>query len=162
MYWWGKPQFYGVKAAASNIGHCKGNYTAEIFAEDFPQFFDKDGKSVVPESILQMFIDRANESVQPDKWQSGWRYAAGLYVAHYITMYMRTYAPSASGPDQAAATGALQGVVKSARLGDTSITYDTDALTKATEGWGSLNATVYGQMLASEARLMGLGGTYVI
>nr|DAT36592.1 MAG TPA: head to tail adaptor [Caudoviricetes sp.] len=162
MYWWGKPQFFGVRAAASNIGRKRGNYTAEMFAEDFPQFFDADGKSVVPEGVLQMFIDRANESVQVDRWQSGWRYAAGLYVAHYLTMYMRTYAPSASGPDQAAATGALQGVVKSARLGDTSITYDTDALTKATEGWGSLNATVYGQMLASEARLMGLGGTYVI
>ena len=25
MYFWGKPQFYGVKAQASNIGHGVGN-----------------------------------------------------------------------------------------------------------------------------------------
>lgn len=54
------------------------------------------------------------------------------------------------------------GVVKSAALGDASVTYDTDTLTKATEDWGSLNATRYGQMLATEARLMGMGGSYVL
>lgn len=31
-----------------------------------------------------------------------------------------------------------------------------------TEGWGDLNATQYGQMLASKARLVGMAGSYVI
>lgn len=62
----------------------------------------------------------------------------------------------------AAATGALVGVVKSAALGDSSVSYDTDALTKATADWGDLNATQYGQLLATRARLAGMGGTYVI
>ena len=52
--------------------------------------------------------------------------------------------------------------MKSETLGDTSVTYDTAALTKATEDWGSLNATQYGQILATEARLVGMGGTLVI
>ena len=65
-------------------------------------------------------------------------------------------------PGQAAATGALVGVAKSAALGDSSVTYDTDALTKATADWGDLNATQYGQLLASRARLAGMGGSYVI
>ena len=43
MYCWGKPQFFGVRAAAANIGHGKGTYTAEQFQEDFPQFFKEDG-----------------------------------------------------------------------------------------------------------------------
>lgn len=38
----------------------------------------------------------------------------------------------------------------------------TDPLTKATERWGDLNATQYGQLLATKARLVGMGGTYVI
>ena len=54
------------------------------------------------------------------------------------------------------------GVISSAKLGSDSVTYDTDALTKATEGWGDLNATQYGQLLATKARLVGLGGSYVI
>ncbi|HIV19468.1 MAG TPA: DUF4054 domain-containing protein [Candidatus Merdivicinus intestinigallinarum] len=158
----GKPQFYGVKAAAANIGQEKGNYTAEQFQQDFPQFFNAEGISLVPESMLRILIDRANASIQPDKWLDGWRYAVGLYVAHYATLYLRTYAPASESPDQAAATGALVGVVKSATLGDSSVSYDTDALTKATENWGNLNATQYGQMLASEARLIGMGGSYAI
>ena len=40
MYYWGKPQFFGVRSAASNIGNgAPGNYTAEQFQQDFPQFF---------------------------------------------------------------------------------------------------------------------------
>ena len=54
------------------------------------------------------------------------------------------------------------GVVKSAGLGDSSVSYDTDALTKATADWGDLNATQYGQLLAAKARLVGMGGTYAI
>ena len=159
---WGKPQFLGVKAAASNIGHAIGNYTAQMFQQDFPQFFTAEGDCLLPETMLTLFISRANAAIQPDKWLDGWQYAAGLYVAHYATLYLRTYAPSSTTASQAAATGALVGVVKSETLGDTSVSYDTDALTKATEDWGGLNATQYGQMLATEARLVGMGGTCVI
>ena len=159
---WGKPQFYGIKAAAANIGHSVGNYAADTFKQDFPQFYTAAGECLLPDPMLEMFIIRANHAIQPDKWLDSWRYAAGLYVAHYATMYLRTYAPSSETAAQAAATGALTGVVSSEKLGDVSVSYDTDALTKATEDWGSLNATQYGQMLATEARMIGLGGTYVI
>lgn len=159
---YGKPQFFGVKAAASNIVAGAGNYTAEMFQQDFPQFFTAEGAPLLPESMLTLFIARANAAIQPGKWLDGWQYAAGLYVAHYATMYLRTYAPSSTSAAQAAATGALVGVVSSETLGDVSVSYDTDALTKATEDWGGLNATQYGQLLATEARLVGLGGSYVI
>lgn len=162
MCYWNKPQFYGIKAEAANIGHTKGNYTAEMFQEDFPQFFNAVGESLIPETMLNVFINRANSAIQPDKWLDEWRYAVGLYVAHYSTMYLSTYSSSSETPAQAAATGSLVGVAESATLGDASVTYNTDALIKGTEDWGSLNATKYGQMLASEARLIGMGGTYVL
>lgn len=41
-------------------------------------------------------------ATQPDKWLDGWRYAAGLYTAHYATLYLKTYAPSSETPGQAA------------------------------------------------------------
>lgn len=162
MYWYGKPQFYGVKARAANIGCVKGTYSADIFQADFPQFYNADGECLVPAKILNMFIERANNAITPDKWGDAWEYAAGLYVAHFCAMYLQTYSPNSETPGQAAATGGLTGVIKSATLGDSSVTYDTDALTQATSEWGSLNATKYGQMLATEARLVGMGGTYVI
>ena len=159
---YGAPQFYGVRAAAANIGQSQGNYTAEQFQQDFPQFFTPDGVSLVPCSMLTEIINMANASVQPDKWLESWRYAVGLYVAHYATLYLRTYAQSSPTAAQAAASGALVGVVKSATLGDSSVSYDTSALTRGTENWGDLNATTYGQMLANRAKLIGAAGSYAI
>lgn len=159
---YGAPQFYGVRAAAANIGQSQGNYTAEQFQQDFPQFFSPDGVSLVPCSMLTEIINMANASVQPDKWLESWRYAVGLYVAHYATLYLRTYAQSSPTAAQAAASGALVGVVKSATLGDSSVSYDTSTLTKGTENWGDLNATTYGQMLANRAKLIGAAGSYAI
>ena len=162
MYFYGNPQFYGVRAAAANIGRSQGSYTAEQFHEDFPQFFDADGVCLVPSAMLTEIINMANACVQPDRWLESWRYAVGLYTAHYCTLYLRTYAEHSDTPRQAAASGALVGLVKSATLGDSSVSYDTGAVTRGTEEWGDLNATTYGQMLASRARLAGLGGSYVI
>lgn len=159
---YGAPQFYGVRAAAANIGQSQGDYTAEQFQQDFPQFFTPDGVSLVPTTMLAEIINMANASVQPDKWLESWRYAVGLYVAHYATLYLRTYAQSSPTAAQAAASGALVGIVKSATLGDSSVSYDTSALTKGTENWGDLNATTYGQMLANRAKLIGMAGSYVI
>ena len=167
MYFYGNPQFYGVRAAAANIGQSQGNYTAEMFQADFPQFFTAETEEtpavcLVPSTMLTEIINMANACVQPDKWLESWRYAVGLYVAHYCTLYLRTYAPSNATASQAAASGALVGVVKSATLGDSSVSYDTTAVTKGTEDWGDLNSTTYGQMFANRARLIGLAGSYVI
>lgn len=157
-----KPQFSGVRAAAANISREHGAYTAEMFQEDFPQFFNEAMICLVPPAMLEEFIRQANAAIAPDKWLDGWRYCCGLYVAHQAALYLRTYSESSATPAQAAATGALVGVVKSAALGDSSVSYDTDALTKATADWGDLNATQYGQILATRARLAGMGGTYAI
>ena len=162
MYHWGKPQFFGVRAAAANLGHGKSTYTVEQFRADYPQFFTAEGVSLLPPSMLCKVIDMANTAVQPDKWLDEWRFAVGLYTAHYVTLFLRSYAPSNETPQQAAASGALVGVVKSATLGDSSVTYDTSSITAGTDDWGDLNSTTYGQMFANRAKLIGLTGTLVI
>lgn len=157
-----QPQFRGVREMASNICGGKGCYTVKMFQEDFPQFFNSGMICLVPVGRLGDFIRQANAAITPDRWLEGWRYAAGLYVAHNAALYLRTFAESSDTPAQAAATGALVGVVKSATLGDSSVSYDTDALTKATADWGDLNATQYGQLLATKARMVGMGGSYIV
>lgn len=158
-----KPQFQGVREAAANIGRGRACYTEQMFREDFPQFFDKASASLLPPAIQEEFFRQANIAVQPDKWLDGWRYACGLYIAHYSTLFLRTYSPEGSEtPAQAAATGALVGVVTSAKLGQDSVAYSADALTRATADWGGFNATQYGQLLATRARLAGMGGAYVL
>lgn len=162
MCWTTKPQFHGVLAQAANLGQSVGNYTAEQFKAEYPQFCDADGNCHLPDVLLKEIVKMANVSIQPDKWLDSWHYAVGLYVAHYVTLFLRTYSESSPTAAQAAASGALVGVVKSATLGDSSVTYDTAALTAGTESWGDLNATTYGQMLANRAKLIGAAGSYVI
>lgn len=162
MFYWGKPQFFGVRAAAANIGHSVGTYTVEQFRTDYPQFFNGEGHFLGSLPMLEQIIQMANANIQPDKWLDSWRYAVGLYVAHYATLSLRGYAANNETPQQAAASGALVGMVKSATLGDASVTYDTAAITAGTEDWGDLNSTTYGQILANRAKLIGLAGTYVI
>ena len=157
-----KPQFFGVKSAAANIGSSVGNYTVEEFQEDYPQFFNPEGEFLGSPAMLAQIIQMANVSIQPDKWLDGWRYAVGLYVAHYVTISLRGYAASNETPAAAAASGALVGMVKSAKLGDASVAYDTAAITAGTEDWGDLNSTAYGQILANRAKLIGMGGTLVL
>jgi len=91
MIWANKPQFFGVRAAASNIGHSRRKYTATMFQKDFPQFSKADGTGLVPPAILKEFIQQARAVIQPDKWLDGWRYACGLYVAHNAALYLRTW-----------------------------------------------------------------------
>lgn len=169
-HFYGIEQFFGVVGRAANVGHGHGNYTLEMFQEDFPQFFKKetgeDGETAIvpflPETVLQEIINQANASLQPDKWLEGWRYAVGLYVAHYATLYLRNFSEDPQTASQAAATGSVSGVVKRATLGDASVDYDTEAVTKALEEWGDFNSTSYGQQLATRARLVGMGGMGVI
>lgn len=162
MYYWGKPQFFGVKAAAANIGSGVGGYTVEDFRADYPQFFGIDGCFLGSLPMLEQIIQMANANIQPDKWLDSWRYAVGLYVAHYATLSLRGYATNNETPEQAAASGALVGMVKSATLGDASVSYDTAAITAGTEDWGDLNSTTYGQILANRAKLIGMWGTLVL
>lgn len=76
MGWIVKPQFFGVKAAASNIGHGVGHYTADNFYVDYPQFFTPNGQFLGSMPMLEEIIKMANAAIQPDKWLDGWRYAA--------------------------------------------------------------------------------------
>lgn len=165
--------FQAAKATAANVpGQGEhGEYTAEMFLEDFPQFFhaykyigdeEESHKSLVPEVMMEMFIAQANDSVLPSRWGSMWRYAAGLYVAHFAAMYLNTYSDGSANAAQAANRAAQVGTVKSATMGDTSISYDNSAITAGTEKWGTWNATQYGAQLVTMARMVGMGGIFVI
>ena len=167
------PYFQGAKIAAANVPQPgeQGDYTAEMFREDFSQFWqvykemdseEELHKLLLPDAMLQTFIEQANDSVLPSRWGSMWRYAAGLYVAHFAAMYLKTYASASDNAAQAANGAAQVGVVKTATMGDTSVSYDNSAITAGTEKWGAWNATQYGAQLVTMARMVGMGGMYVI
>jgi hypothetical protein len=160
------PLFEGAKRTAANIpapGE-QGNYSADDFAEDYPEFYTlTDGvyTPMLPAAMLERFIESANAAVIPSRWGSDWRLAVGLYTAHLVALRMQTYADG-STPGAAASNSANVGTVKSASMGDTSISYDNAATNAGTEKWGAWNLTKYGSQLATMARMLGIAGTYVI
>ena len=154
------PYFEGKKKIASGLTYGEGNYTKDMFLADFPQFTDGEGHSHVPETVLSMFIEDANSTILPDVWGKRFRYAAGLFTAHRCALYLKTYKGSSATPTQAAAS--MVGVVKSATMGDTSVTYDNSAITEGIKDWGTWKETPYGAQLVTEARAIGISGSYVV
>lgn len=157
------PVFEETKIAASGIAHTSsGTYSSDAFLSDFPQFKDAQGSSLVPTTMLDNFITMANDSVFPDSWGSSYSLAAGLFVAHHCALYLKTYAESSPNAASAAGSGDVVGVVKTATMGDTSVSYDNSAVTAGTEKWGTWNATQYGAQLVTMARGLGIAGSFVI
>lgn len=166
------PLFNGVKRVAANIpapGE-RGGYSLEMFQADFPEFFSRTvspctGEGVytplLPEAFMTAFIESANTTIIPSRWGSDWRIAAGLFVAHLCALRLQTFA-NGSTPAQVAANSGNSGIVKSATMGDTSVSYDNAAVNAGTEKWGSWNLTKYGSQLATMARMIGISGMYVI
>ena len=164
------PVFENAKKVAANIPEVgeRGNYTSDMFTADFPQFFRKtEGETptytpLLPQTMLTSFIDMANTSIIPSRWGEQWRYASGLYVAHYSAMYLKTYADGSPSAQVVASKSAQKGNVASAKMGDTTVSYDNGAINAGTEKWGTWNSTQYGAQLATMARMIGIGGMYVI
>ena len=155
------PLFEGKRAAASGVApSSEGQYTSEMFATDFPQFFDQECSSLVP--MLDDFIEMANDTIFPDRWGKSWKYAAGLFVAHQCAMYGKTYSDSSDSLASALKGADQVGVVKSATMGDTSVSYDASAVTAGTEKWGTWNSTAYGAQLATMARQIGIVGSFIV
>ena len=116
---------------------------------------------MLPEAMLQRMIDSANASVIPSRWGPDWRMAAGLFTAHLAALRLQTYADG-STPAATAGNSANVGTVKTATLGDTSLSYDNAATNAGTEKWGAWNLTRYGSQLATMARMIGIAGMYAI
>lgn len=166
------PMFEEVKRVAANIGSPGeiGDYTLEMFQADFPEFFTVSVGSctglnnygpMLPAGIIMMYLESANRTIIPSRWGTDWRMAAGLFTAHLCALRLQTYSDG-STPGQVAANAANTGTVKTATLGDTSLSYDNAAVNAGTEKWGSWNLTKYGLQLSTMARMIGIAGMYAI
>ena len=151
--------------ASGIIEGTPGTYTEQMFLTDFPQFKNKEtGENFIPASIMPVFLSMVNDIVSPERWGSLWQLAAGLFLAHYATLYLKTIQNNPNGSSnlsEVTAAGQLFGIVNSATLGDASISYDTNAATSLTQDWGQWNLTAYGQQYASLAIMVSKGGCYV-
>jgi hypothetical protein len=134
-------------------------YTVADFYAQYPKFFQPpaeeggDPVPLIPLPMLQAFIDLAHASVTYALFAELWEVCMGLFIAHFVTLYLQT-ANDPTGGDTA-------GLVSSKSVDGVSISYDNSAVTNDFEGWGEFKATVYGLQLITWARMFGIGGLYV-
>ena len=154
--------FEELKAVASgaNTG-ASGTYTKEVFLTEYPEFTDGHGASILPDSYITKVVDTANDTVRPEIWGSEYPLAVGLFVAHYCAMRLQTYATSGTASTTAGRAQAT-GVVKSATMGDTSVSYDNSAVTAGIEKSGTWSETKYGSQYITMAQKYGLAGGFYV
>ena len=153
----------GLIGAASNIRTGSNPpFTLDDFIAMYPQFGpDANGNYVVPQEIVQMYIDLANACILEARWHAYWKVAMGWFIAHFLTLYVQGTADPNSGAAGVLKAGEARGLVTSKSVGDVSVSRDYSTIANGLDGWAGWNLTTYGQQLATIGRLVGKGGMYV-
>ena len=144
--------YAGVVQEASNVrigGDPSEDVTPEAFLQVYPQF----NTPTVPTEFLEMMLERGNSSIQEARWHKGRRFAVCLFVAHFCTMYLKTKVPDAA----IAGKGETKGAVMSKSVASVSVSYGSSEGSSDLLGYGNLKDTVFGQQLATLAKMAGAG-----
>jgi hypothetical protein len=152
----------GIIAQAGNL--CFGDnppYTFDDFIAFYPQFGPTGDPPVmpIPQAVLQIYINLASASLQYARWLDSWQVGMALFIAHYATLYLQSLVPAGSDKAAIVQAGLARGVQVSKAVGPVNVSYQL--ITANLEDWGAWNLTVFGQQLASMAKLIGMGGMYV-
>jgi len=146
---------------AANIS-CGGNpdYTVDMFNSDFPQFGSYIDDNVISAPLINQFTKIANATISISKYGELWQRSTGLYVAHLLTLFLTASQNSATVPGLTTAAKPLFPVSSMGALG-TTVSFDTSSIMDDLKGFGMLKTTMYGQELATYAKMAGMGGMFV-
>ena len=149
-----------LKNLAANIRGTFNNpsYSREDFLSIYPQF-----TNIVPENVVDFYISMANASLSYDIYQDQWAYAMGLYVGHFLTLWLQiSNGLNENSPAARVIQSSMaQGLVASKSAGSLSISYDNSSVDNDLQGWAAWKLTKFGTMFASLAKLMGKPGSYI-
>ena len=85
--------------------------------------------------------------------------AMALFVAHFATLYCQSAGGNDSTAQQIASQGKATGIMVSKSVGDVSASYQ--AIADDLAGWAAWKLTIYGQQLATMAKMYGMGGMWI-
>jgi hypothetical protein len=149
----------GKVSVASNISTSKNPpFELEDFLLMYPQF---DGMNELPDDIIEMYIQFANDVVNIKNWGNQWKLGMCLFVAHFCTVYLMSFQPAEASAAAVIASAQTKGLVSSKSVGDVSVSYDFSLAVQNVEEWGQFNLTIFGNQFASLSKLMNMGGMYV-
>ena len=148
-----------VIGLAARTGEPNPSFDMMDFYALYPQFFTPpeaagdDPVPIVPIAKMKMIIDLAHASITYAIFNEAWRECMGLFIAHNLTMYLKTADDPLAGQEI--------GLISSKSVDGVSVSYDNSAITDDLVGFGYLKETTYGVNLAFWVRMMSIGGLYV-
>lgn len=149
-----------LKSLAANIRGTFNNppYTRDDFLSIYPQF-----TNTVPVNVIDFYLSMANASLSYDIYQDQWKYAMGLYIGHFVSLWLQmTNGLTENSPAAKVIQSSMaQGLIASKSAGSLSISYDNSSVGNDLQGWAAWKLTKFGIMFASLAKLMGKPGSYI-
>ena len=138
-------------------------YTIDDFITMYPGFGpDAEGNyAIVPQVILQLYINLASASIQETRYNEYWRLCMGLFIAHFITLWLEGTTQAGSPAAQVLEAGIARGLRTSESVGDLSSSIDYSSISNDLDGWAMWKLTIYGQQLATIGKLVSKGGMMV-
>lgn len=131
-------------------------YAKDEFLAQYPQF-----KTLVPDTMLDIYLNMANNSISDERFHSAWELACGLFVAHFCTLYIESLTPENSTADDVISKAGAVGVVTSESADGVSYSRDTGSILADLSGWAAFKSTTFGVQFITLANLYGKGGMYV-
>jgi hypothetical protein len=111
-----------------------------------------------PIAVVTAYIALATACLVQNRWQEQWPIAMAWFVAHYLTLYARAAGNPNSTLGQLAASGLAFGIQVSKAVGDVSTSYQA---VQGIENFAAWNLTVWGQLLATQAKVVGAGPLFL-
>ena len=135
----------GTEITLSANTTADGSYTMSLYSLE---------ALLVPLPVINAYIVLASASLVYARWKSSWVLGMGLWVAHHLTLWMRSDAGTFLTPGQVIASGLAQGIKVSKSAGAVSVGLQA---VPGLEAWASWNETAPGVQFSTLARTMGAG-----
>jgi len=121
----------------------------------------------IPLIVINLYVTLASASLVYNRWMDHWYLGMSLYIAHYLTLYLREAGsnvpvPANLSPGMIAQMGAAIGFVTNKAAG--SVSMGSQSVTGPGTGfetWGAWNLTSYGQLFITIANVMGGGPMFL-
>lgn len=155
--------FGSIVGQASNVRTgTNPPFTVLDFLKVYPQFGkDDEDTEIVPEDIIEMYIQFAHSCVKKARWHNTWEHGMRLFVAHFCTLWLQSYQDPNHGANAVMKAAETRGLVSSKSVGDLSIGYDFSTALEGLDGWAAWKLTSFGVQFATIAKVIGKGGMYV-
>jgi len=139
----------GVIAGAANMGRYQDNptYADSDFLTMYPQFTN------VPDTVRAAWIKIADATLQYGRYQDMWEVLMGLFVAHYLTLYLQSAADANAPAKNIVQSGLAKGLLTSKSADGLSAGYDFSMFANDFQGWGTYGLTLYGQQFVTMAKM---------